>query len=217
MKKSASATRNDDPLLLDRQVCFPLYAASNLLTRVYRPVLAPLGLTYSQYLVMLVLWERSPVSVGDLGERLHIDSGTLTPLLKRMEHGGFINRSRDPDDERRVLVALTAHGRDLRSAARKVPETLSRRLNLSPAAVEELRNSVQALVRVLAGQTNSGAAAENDHSSESAERPDQAVSACHHRLHHNHKPLVSEAITPTPHTPIERDGRTVLAGVHSAN
>jgi DNA-binding MarR family transcriptional regulator len=153
MQKSASTTKKDDSLLLDRQVCFPLYAASNLLTRIYRPVLLPLGLTYSQYLVMLALWERSPVSVGELGERLHLDSGTLTPLLKRMEQGGFITRSRDPEDERRVLVAPTVHGRELRSAARKVPETLSRQLDLSPAAVEELRSSVQALVRVLAGRT----------------------------------------------------------------
>jgi DNA-binding MarR family transcriptional regulator len=148
-KKSAPAKAGDDSLLLDRQVCFPLYAASNLLTRLYRPVLDPLGLTYSQYLVMLVLWERSPASVGDLGERLHLDSGTLTPLLKRMEQGGFISRQRDPEDERRVLISLTAHGRDLRKAALNVPETLALKLGLDSGAVDELRDSVKALVRIL--------------------------------------------------------------------
>ncbi len=141
----------DDPLLLDRQVCFPLYAASNLLTRIYRPALAPLGLTYSQYLVMLVLWEQSPVSVGALGERLHLDSGTLTPLLKRMEQGGFVSRHRDPKDERRVIITLTDSGRALRESALSIPETLSRQLNLDLAAVDELRRSVQAIVRALAG------------------------------------------------------------------
>ncbi|WP_083446994.1 MarR family transcriptional regulator [Azoarcus sp. CIB] len=149
--KSARPTPEDNPLRLDRQLCFPLYAATNLLTRVYRPVLEPLGLTYSQYLVMLVLWERSPVSVGDLGECLHLENGTLTPLLKRMEQGGFISRRRDPEDERRVLVALTPHGHDLRDVAKTVPETLSRQLGLDEAAVVELRNSVRSLVCILAG------------------------------------------------------------------
>lgn len=140
-----------DPLLLDRQVCFPLYAASNLLTRIYRPVLEPLGLTYSQYLVMLVLWEQSPASVGDLGERLHLDTGTLTPLLKRMELGGFVSRRRDPKDERRVLIEPTPHGHDLREAAVTVPATLSRQLGLGEAEVDELRSAVKAFVRVLMG------------------------------------------------------------------
>lgn len=149
--KSSQPTIEDNPLLLDRQVCFPLYAATNLLTRVYRPVLEPLGLTYSQYLVMLVLWERSPVSVGGLGECLHLENGTLTPLLKRMEQGGFISRRRDPEDERRVLIALTPHGDDLRHAANTIPETLSRYLGLDEATAAELRNSVKSLVRVLAG------------------------------------------------------------------
>lgn len=152
--KSAPVPRGHDPLSLDRQVCFPLYAASNLLTKLYRPVLAPLGLTYSQYLVMLVLWEHSPVSVGELGGRLHLDSGTLTPLLKRMEHGGFVSRRRDPRDERRVLIALTKRGAAVRARALTVPETLSRQLDFDPAAVEELRDSVTALMRVLAGRAN---------------------------------------------------------------
>lgn len=140
------AIPEDDPLLLDRQLCFPLYAASNLLTRAYRPVLAPLGLTYSQYLVMLVLWEHDVVSVGDLGERLHLDSGTLTPLLKRMERDGFVTRRRDPEDERRVLIMLTPHGHELRAAALNVPQTLAGQLGVDPASVEDLRDAVQAMV-----------------------------------------------------------------------
>ncbi len=114
------AESSDDPLRLDNQVCFPLYAATNLLQRLYRPLLAPLGLTYSQYLVMLILWERAPVTVGEIGSCLHLDNGTLTPLLKRMERGGFITRNRDPRDERRVLVAPTPHGRELRAQALKI-------------------------------------------------------------------------------------------------
>ncbi|MEP9389885.1 MarR family transcriptional regulator [Mesorhizobium sp. KR9-304] len=149
------APNNDDPLQLDRQVCFPLYAATNLLQRVYRPVLAPLCLTYSQYLVMLVLWERDLVSVGDLAERLHLDSGTMTPLLKRMEQAGFIIRRRDPQDERRVLIALTQHGRDLRTKAVDVPQTLATQLDLDPASIEGLRASVQAMVRTLSRKTSS--------------------------------------------------------------
>lgn len=140
----------DDPLLLDRQVCFPLYAATNLLTRLYGPVLKPLGLTYPQYLVMLVLWEQEPQSVGALGQRLHLDSGTLTPLLKRMEAAGLVSRKRDPEDERRVLITLTAMGRDLRSRASHVPETIAG--GRTPEGVEALREGVRRLVDMLAEQ-----------------------------------------------------------------
>ena len=137
-----------DPLSLDRQVCFPLYAATNLLGRMYGPVLARLGLTYPQYLVMLVLWETEPLTVGALGARLHLDSGTLTPLLKRMEAAGLVNRNRDPQDERRVQVSLTPAGHDLRARAVHVPETISQ--GLQPDGIEDLRESVRALVDILA-------------------------------------------------------------------
>jgi DNA-binding MarR family transcriptional regulator len=140
----------EDPLRLDRQVCFPLYAASNLLNRMYRPALDEIGLTYPQYLVMLALWEAEPQSVGELGGKLYLDSGTLTPLLKRMEAAGLISRRRDAQDERRVLVELSAAGRALREAAQKVPETLSAGLGLAPEAIDLLRNTVQDLVRLLA-------------------------------------------------------------------
>lgn len=139
----------EDSLLLDRQVCFPLYAASNLLTRLYRPVLEKIGLTYPQYLVMLVLWEHTPQTVGSLGERLHLDSGTLTPLLKRMEGTALITRQRDPLDERRVLVALTDKGRLLREQASVVPTTLAQGLNLSSDELDALRGAVQKLVALL--------------------------------------------------------------------
>ena len=120
-RKSAIRGAGNDPLLLDRQVCFPLYAASNLLTRLYRPVLEPLGLTYPQYLVMLVLWEQDGITVSELGERLYLDSGTLTPLLKRLEASGHIRRARDAQDERRVRIALTPQGLGLRDQAERIP------------------------------------------------------------------------------------------------
>jgi DNA-binding MarR family transcriptional regulator len=146
--------KDDDPLDLDRQVCFPLYAASNLLNRLYRPMLAELGLTYPQYLVMLVLWKRAPQTVGSLGEMLHLDSGTLTPLLKRMEQAGLVSRTRDPDDERRVLIDATAKGRALRADAVKVPAMLSAGLDIDENAIVELRAQVRGLVAALQGSPN---------------------------------------------------------------
>lgn len=138
----------DDPLRLDRQVCFPLYAATNLINRLYTPVLRPLGLTYPQYLVLLVLWEEQPQTVGTLGARLHLDSGTLTPLLKRMERAGLVERARDPDDERRVRVTLTDRGAMLRTEALHVPATLGR--GYDAETIADLRERVSALVAILA-------------------------------------------------------------------
>lgn len=146
-KVEAAHKADEDPLLLDRQVCFPLYAASNLLNRLYTPVLGALGLTYPQYLVMLVLWEEQPQSVGALGSRLHLDSGTLTPLLKRMEATGLVSRMRDPEDERRVLVGLTDSGKALREKALHVPETITNGRSLE--GVDELREGVRHLVDLL--------------------------------------------------------------------
>jgi DNA-binding MarR family transcriptional regulator len=143
-----AAADEDDPLRLDRQVCFPLYAATNLINRLYGPVLGELGLTYPQYLVMLVLWEFEPRTVGEVGARLYLDSGTLTPLLKRMEASGLLVRRRDPEDERRVLVALTDEGRGLRARARHVPQTMAS--GLAPEGLDELRDAVRGLVATLA-------------------------------------------------------------------
>lgn len=148
------AAPGDDPLLLDRQVCFPLYAATNLLNRLYGPVLKPLGLTYPQYLVMLVLWEEEPQTVGALGARLYLDSGTLTPLLKRMEAAGLVSRTRDAGDERRVLIGLTERGRALRADALHVPETIAG--GRTPERLDELRESVRKLVAMLAAPGEAG-------------------------------------------------------------
>lgn len=138
-------------LRLDQQICFPLYAATNLLQRLYRPLLEPLGLTYTQYLVMLLLWEEEPVSVGRLRECLHLDIGTLSPLLKRMEKAGLIERRRDPEDERRVMASLTEHGRALREKAEMVPEALAEKIGLTddPEGGVRFRDEAQALVRRL--------------------------------------------------------------------
>ena len=142
-------------LRLDQQLCFPLYAAGNLLTRLYRPLLQPLGLTYPQYLVMLALWEQQPCTVNGLGERLLLDSGTLTPLLKRMETAGLVTRQRDATVERRVQVGLTPAGQALREAAQTVPATLACRvLGQNPGAesarqLAGLREQLQSLVQAL--------------------------------------------------------------------
>lgn len=161
-----------DPLHLDQQLCYPMYAAGNLIARLYRPLLQPLGLTYPQYLVMLVLWEKQPCAVSELGERLLLDSGTLTPLLKRLQSAGWVHRERDPLDERRVLVLLTESGLALRQKARSVPHALFCRIlggSPTPEAMQHaavLRDQLQALVRQL-GQV----ARQPRNASASAEQP----------------------------------------------
>ena len=153
MTEEASETTDceeaTDDLALNEQLCFPLYAASNLLTRLYRPVLGPLGLTYPQYLVMLVLWEDAPQTIGGLGRKLHLDSGTLTPLVKRLVTAGFVDRTRDPSDDRQVLVSLTAKGRTLRSAAADIPRSIVEILNISPDELRHLRDGIQHLVQAM--------------------------------------------------------------------
>jgi MarR family transcriptional regulator, organic hydroperoxide resistance regulator len=111
----------DQALLLDNQLCFALYSASLAMTKLYKPLLDEMGLTYPQYLAMLVLWERDGLMVSELGERLGLDSGTLTPLLKRLEAAGLVARIRAVEDERRVHVTLTAAGRKLKVLASKIP------------------------------------------------------------------------------------------------
>ena len=118
---AAAPAPPEGALLLDNQLCFALYSSSLLMTKLYKPVLAPLGLTYPQYLVLLVLWETDSIGVSELGERLFLDSGTLTPLLKRMEAAGWLSRQRASDDERRVVVSLAPAGKSLRRRAAKVP------------------------------------------------------------------------------------------------
>ena len=140
-----------DQLRLENQLCFALYAASGLVTRAYRPLLEPLGLTYPQYLAMMALWEKAPRTVSDLGEALGLDSGTLTPLLKRMEGAGLVRRTRDAADERRVLITLTDEGRDLREKAAGVPYALACTLGLPGEAIVELRATLQDLARRMRG------------------------------------------------------------------
>ena len=139
-----------EALKLERQLCFPLYAASNLLTRLYRPALDEIGLTYPQYLVMLVLWESDRQSVSQIGRRLYLDSGTLTPLLKRMEANGLLERRRDVEDERRVFITLTEKGDALRTAALRVPEKMVTNPALTQAEGETLRTITRKLVASLA-------------------------------------------------------------------
>ncbi|HEV7777238.1 MAG TPA: MarR family transcriptional regulator [Luteibacter sp.] len=130
---------------LDEQLCFALYAASRAMTARYRPLLDALGLTYPQYLAMLVLWERDGLSVGDLGERLQLDSGTLTPLLKRLEAAGLVLRTRRPSDERSVDIRLTAEGQALRTQAAAIPERLLCHTDLIPEELFRLRDELKAL------------------------------------------------------------------------
>lgn len=146
-QKPASSESPVEVLRLDNQLCFALYGAANRMTRLYRPLLDALGLTYPQYLAMLVLWEKSPRTVGELGEALDLDSSTLTPLLKRLEAGGLVERRRDPDDERRVIVALTDKGRALREQAVAIPEKLFCALDMPLEAITALRERLKTLAR----------------------------------------------------------------------
>lgn len=141
-------------LLLDEQLCFALYAASRRMTAIYRPLLEALGLTYPQYLVMLVLWERDGLTVRELGERLQLDSGTLTPLLKRLEQAGLLGRRRRQSDEREVEITLTDTGLNLRTRAAEVPRCLAERLCLSVDAFEHLRHELKSLAAQLAAPTD---------------------------------------------------------------
>jgi len=135
-----------DPLALERQVCFALVTASRSVIRLYRPVLEPLGLTHPQYLVMLALWERSPRSLRDIADALLLEPPTLTPLLKRLEATGLVERRRNPADERELGVELTEAGRALRARAEAVPGLVAERLGLPVAALEEARRALDVLV-----------------------------------------------------------------------
>lgn len=141
---------SDQALLLDNQLCFALYSASLAMTRLYKPLLEALGLTYPQYLVMLVLWERDGLMVSELGERLSLDSGTLTPLLKRLQVTGLITRLRDVEDERRVHITLTAAGRRLKTRAAKIPGCILSASQCSLFELVSLTKQVQSLRHRLA-------------------------------------------------------------------
>jgi DNA-binding MarR family transcriptional regulator len=139
----------DEELLLRRQVCFALYSASRAATALYRPLLDELGLTYPQYLVLLLLWERDGRTVKALGDELDLDSGTLSPLLKRLEAAGLVERRRSAGDERVVEVTLTAAGTALRRRARKVPAALADATGLSIAELSTLHKTLTGLAGAL--------------------------------------------------------------------
>lgn len=138
-----------DPLSLDNQLCFPLYAASKELTRRYKPFLDPLGLTYTQYVAMMALWEHDNVSVKDLGKRLYLDSATLTPLLKRLESHGYVTRTRSPEDERSVIIELTDDGRALRERALAVPGCIGGCIRMEPEEAMQLKALLEKLLATM--------------------------------------------------------------------
>ncbi|MFF0202116.1 MarR family winged helix-turn-helix transcriptional regulator [Streptomyces sp. NPDC005017] len=156
MTPTPSGAAQEDWLRLDRQICFSLHAASRAFNGVYRVILKDLGLTYPQYLVMLVLWERGEQPVKKLGEHLRLDSGTLSPLLKRLESAGLVHRERSARDERSVEVRLTAEGEALRERALAVPRRIVEATGFDPAEIGELR----ARLDQLTGALDSAAASE---------------------------------------------------------
>lgn len=134
---------------LDDFLCFAIYATSHAFTRVYKPLLDPLGLTYPQYLVMVALWERDDQTVGSIGDKLSLESSTLTPLLKRLETANYLRRSRDPDDERQVRVQLSDAGRALRERANAIPNCILAASGMSLGQLQRLQSETMALCRAL--------------------------------------------------------------------
>jgi DNA-binding MarR family transcriptional regulator len=157
MPRQATTQPADTWLQLDHQLCFALYAASLAMTKLYKPLLEPLGLTYPQYLVLLVLWEGDGITVSQLGERLSLDSGTLTPLLKRLEASGLLQRLRDSADERRVLLQLTHAGRALKQQALAVPQAVACASGCALDELQSLTTRLQALRNDISASTTRAA------------------------------------------------------------
>ena len=128
----------DEVMKLNNQLCFPLYAAARSVTNLYTPWLKPLGLTYTQYIVLLVLWEHDGISVSEIGEKLMLDNGTLSPLLKKMEQAGWVERRRSTEDDRVVIITLTEAGRALRERAKEVPGKVASCIDLPPEKAQTL-------------------------------------------------------------------------------
>ncbi len=145
-----------ESLKIENQLCFPLYACAKEIVRSYQPLLSKIDLTYTQYITMMVMWERKSVTVKELGEILYLDSGTLTPLLKKLEAKGYVTRKRSRDDERSVIIEITKEGMDLREAAASIPEQAACRIVLTP---EEARTVYKLMYKMLAGleETNDSA------------------------------------------------------------
>ncbi len=127
-----------EAMKLENQLCFPLYAAARSVTSLYTPYLKPLGLTYTQYLVFLVLWEKDGIAVGELCKRLMLDSGTLSPLLKKMREAGYIEKRQSRDDERSFLISLTEEGKELQEKAKEIPMKIGGCINLCPEKATQL-------------------------------------------------------------------------------
>jgi len=138
-------------LALDQQVCYALAVASRNVIALYKPLLEPMGLTHPQYLVMLALWEQTPLTVSELGRRVSLDPGTLSPLLKRLESGGLVTRGRDPKDERALAVSLTPRGTRLRARAEKVPPAIIARLGMEVSELESLRDGLTRIITAARG------------------------------------------------------------------
>ncbi|MGP7815329.1 MarR family winged helix-turn-helix transcriptional regulator [Glutamicibacter soli] len=138
--------QDEELLQLEKQVCFGLAVASRTVISAYKPVLDPMGLTHPQYLVMLALWEFAPMSARELSDQLHLDPGTLSPLLKRLETAGLIVKTRNPQDERAIVITTTEQGAALRTEAVKVPKEMMKRLNLSREDAVELRTILDRMI-----------------------------------------------------------------------
>ena len=143
--RKVTKNASDAPLQLGNQICFAIYSAAHAFNRVYKPLLDRLGLTYPQYLVMLVLWEQDGVTVKEIGQRLHLDSGTLTPLLKRLEAAQLLKRARGTEDERQVLISLMPQGLALKDKARAVPQAILAASACSVGELSAIRNELVAL------------------------------------------------------------------------
>ncbi|MDM1293344.1 MarR family transcriptional regulator [Sphingobacterium sp. N143] len=137
---------NSKSLKIEDQICFPLYVLAKEITGLYRPFLDELDITYSQYLVMMILWENEGLAVNCIGEKLYLDSGTLTPLLKRLESKGFILRKRKKEDERVVEVFMTESGKALQQKAAKIPEKIYRKIDATPTEWTELQESAKKIL-----------------------------------------------------------------------
>ncbi len=145
-RKTAAPAKPYDLLRLDNQLCFALYAATRAITRTYRERLGPMGITYPQYLVLIVLWEQDGIKVSDIGHRLMLDSGTLTPILKRLEAMQVVNRERSTEDEREVRIWLTPKGLDLRDLAVDARKFVACRLNMTEPEIMDLRADIISLI-----------------------------------------------------------------------
>ena len=143
-----------EAMKLANQLCFPLYAAARNVTALYTPYLKPLGLTYTQYIVFLVLWEKDGLTVGEIGDTLMLDNGTLSPLLKKMEQAGYIERQRSREDERVVVITLTEEGRALQEKAKDVPGRVAQCIDLPPEKAQQLYELLYELLENQGYQNN---------------------------------------------------------------